>query len=400
MINDIFTYALRKHTVLMMIAVFGAIYGYYSWTQLAIEAYPDIADTQAQVVTQAPGMAAEEVEQRITIPLERELNGTPRLLLMRSKSTFGLSLITMVSRDGTEDYWWRMRINERIQNAVLPPNITPGLDPLSSPTGQIYYYTLESSTKGLRELSEYQRWVIIPALKQVPGVADVSNFGGITTQFQLELDPQQLIRFNLSLANVEAAINANSASAGGSVVNRGELGYVIRGIGLVQTLDEMGAIVVTQRNGTPIFLRDLGKLKLANQERHGILGKNRQNDAIEGTVLLLRGDNPSQVVDGIHAKVAELNDRLKADDVKIVPYIDRADLVNATVDRVGETIFQGIGLVLIVLILFLGSVRSAVIIGITIPFAMFTAFILMNLTKIPANLLSLGAAGRPVASVA
>jgi heavy metal efflux system protein len=391
MINAIFTFALRKHTVLTMIAVFGAIYGYYSWTQLAIEAYPDIADTQAQVVTQAPGMAAEEVEQRITIPLERELNGTRRLLLMRSKSTFGLSLITMVSRDGTEDYWWRMRINERIQNAVLPPNITPGLDPLSSPTGQIYYYTLESSTKGLRELSEYQRWVIIPALKQVPGVADVSNFGGITTQFQLELDPQQLIRFNLSLANVETAINANSASAGGSVVNRGELGYVIRGIGLVQTLDEMGAIVVTQRNGTPIFLRDLGKLKLANQERHGILGKNQHNDAIEGTVLLLRGDNPSQVVDGIHAKVAELNDRLKADDVKIVPYIDRADLVDATIHRVGETIFQGIGLVLIVLILFLGSARSALIIGITIPFAMFTAFILMNLTNIPANLLSLGA---------
>jgi heavy metal efflux system protein len=391
MIDAIFTYALRKHAVLTMIAVFGAIYGYYSWTQLAIEAYPDIADTQAQVVTQAPGMAAEEVEQRITIPLERELNGTPRLLLMRSKSTFGLSLITMVSRDGTEDYWWRLRINERIQNAVLPPGLTPGLDPLSSPTGQIYYYTLESSTKGLRELSEIQRWVVIPALKQVPGIADVSNFGGITTQFQLELDPQQLIRFNLSLADVEAAINANSTSAGGSVVARGEMGYVIRGIGLVQTLDQMGAIVVTQRNGTPIFLRDLGKLKLANQERHGILGKNRKNDAIEGTVLLLRGDNPSQVIEGVHAKVAELNETLKADDVKIVPYIDRADLVDATINRVGETIFQGISLVLIVLVLFLGSLRSALIIGITIPFAMFTAFILMNLFRIPANLLSLGA---------
>jgi heavy metal efflux system protein len=391
MIDGIFTYALRKHAVLAMIAVFGAMYGYYSWTQLAIEAYPDIADTQAQVVTQAPGMAAEEVEQRITIPLERELNGTPRLLLMRSKSTFGLSLITMVSRDGTEDYWWRMRINERIQNAVLPPGLTPGLDPLSSPTGQIYYYTLESETKGLRELSEIQRWVVIPALKQVPGIADVSNFGGLTTQFQLELDPQQLVRFNLSLANVEAAINANSASAGGSVVARGETGYVIRGIGLVQTLDQMGAIVVTQRNGTPIFLRDLGKLKLANQERHGVLGKNQRNDAIEGTALLLRGANPSEVIEGIHAKVAELNERLKADDVKIVPYIDRADLVDATIHRVGETIFQGIGLVLVVLILFLGSVRSALIIGITIPFAMFTAFILMNLLKIPANLLSLGA---------
>ncbi len=225
----------------------------------------------------------------------------------------------------------------------------------------------------------------------MPGVADVSNFGGITTQFQLEVDPAQLVRFNVSLADIEAAINANTTSAGGSVVARGELGYVVRGVGLVQTLDELGAIVVTQRNNTPIFLRDLGRVKLANQERHGILGKNFKNDAIEGTVLLLRGDNPSRVIDGVHAKVAELNEQLKAQDVQIVPYIDRADLVDATIHRVGETIFQGVALVFVVLILFLGSARAAVIIGLTIPFAMVTTFILMYFARISANLLSLGA---------
>jgi len=391
MIDWFVGYALHKRLVVAMICVFVSIYGYYSWTQLAIEAYPDIADTSSQVVTQAPGMAAEEVEQRITIPLERELNGTPGLLFMRSKSTFGLSLITIVFRDGVEKYWARLRINERIQNVTLPPGIDAGLDPVSSPTGQIYYYTLESDTKGQRELSEIQRWTVIPALKQVPGVADVSNFGGITTQFQLELDPQQLMRFNLSLANVEAAINANSSNAGGSVVARGDLGFVIRAIGFVQNLDDLGAIVVTQRNGTPIFLRDLGRLKLANLERHGIVGKNRQNDVIEGTVLLLKDDNPSRVLEGIHAKVAELNERLAADDVQIVPYYDRSDLVGKTVSNVSHTIFQGIGLVLIVLILFLGSPRSALIVGITIPFAMVTVFVLMNFFKIPANLLSLGA---------
>src|SRR6266478_852718 len=391
MIDWFVGYALRKRLVVAMICVFVSIYGYYSWTQLAIEAYPDIADTSSQVVTQAPGMAAEEVEQRITIPLERELNGTPGLLFMRSKSTFGLSLITIVFRDGIENYWSRLRINERIQNVTLPPGISAGLDPVTSPTGQIYYYTLESDTKGQRELSEIQRWIVIPALKQVPGVADVSNFGGITTQFQLELDPQQLVRFNLSLANVEAAINANSSNAGGSVVARGDLGFVIRAIGFVQSLDDLGAIVVTQRNGTPIFLRDLGRLKLANLERHGIVGKNRQNDVIEGTVLLLKEDNPSRVLQGIHAKVAELNERLAADDVQIVPYYDRSDLVGQTVSKVSHTIFQGIGLVLIVLILFLGSPRSAMIVGITIPFAMVTVFVLMNFFKIPANLLSLGA---------
>ena len=391
MIDWLVGYSLRKHLVVSMICIFTAIYGYYSWTQLAVEAYPDIADVSSQVVTQAPGLAAEEVEQQVTIPLERELNGTPGLLLMRSRSTFGLSLITLVFRDGIEDYWSRQRIRERIQNVTLPPGLTPGLDPLSSPTGIILQYTLESDTKGLRELSEIQRWTVIPALKQVPGIADITNFGGITTQFQLELDPQQLMRFNLSLKNVTDAVNANSSNSGGSVLRRGELGYVIRGVGVVQTLHDMGDIVVTQRNGTPIFVRDLGRLKLSNQERHGIVGKDEKNDVIEGIVLLLRGENPSRVLEGVHAKVADLNERLKVEDVQIVPILDRSDLVNATINKVSHTVFQGIGLVIIVLILFLGSPRSALIVGITIPFAMVVAFILMNLTKIPANLLSLGA---------
>src|ERR1700733_10380644 len=232
MIDHLVGIALRKRVVVAMICVFAAVYGYYSWAQLAIEAYPDVADTASQVVTQAPGLAAEEVEQQVTIPLERELNGTPGLAMMRSRSTFGLSLITLVFRDGIEDYWSRQRITERIQNVTLPSGLSPGLDPLSSPTGQILYYTLDSTTKNLRELSEIQQWTVIPALKQVPGVADIQNFGGLTTQFQLELDPQQLVRFNLSLTNIEAAINANNVSAGGSVVPRGDLGFVVRGIGM------------------------------------------------------------------------------------------------------------------------------------------------------------------------
>ncbi len=225
----------------------------------------------------------------------------------------------------------------------------------------------------------------------MPGVADVSNFGGLTTQYELELDPQQLMRFNISLSNITDAISANNANAGGSVLNRGELGYVIRGIGLVQTLDDLGNIVVTQHNGTPILVRDLGKLKLSNQERHGIVGKDDKNDVVEGTVLLLRHENPSRVLAGVHAKIDELNDRLKAENVQIVPYLDRTNLVDATIDKVGHTVFAGIGLVLIVLILFLGSPRSALIVGITVPFAMVVAFILMYHTGISANLLSLGA---------
>src|SRR5215472_12232578 len=374
-----------------MICVFAAVYGYYSWTRLAIDAYPDVADTESQVVTQAPGLAAEEVEQQVTIPLEREPNGTPGLAMMRSRSTFGLSLISLAFQDGTEDYWSRQRIMERIANVTLPAGLAPTLSPLSSPTGQILYYTLDSDTRNLRELSEIQRWTVIPTLKQVPGVADISNFGGLTTQFELELDPQQLMRFNLSLNTVTNAISNNNANAGGSVLNRGELGYIIRGIGLVQTLDDLGNIVVTQHNGTPILVRDLGKLKLSNQERHGIVGQDGKNDVVEGTVLLLRHQNPSQVLEGVHAKIAELNARLKADDVEIVPYLDRTVLVDATIDKVAHTIFAGIGLVLIVLIMFLGSPRSALIVGATVPFAMVTAFILMYHAGISANLLSLGA---------
>ncbi len=391
MIDWLVNFALRKRLVMAMICVFAAVYGYYSWTQLAIDAYPDVADTESQVVTQAPGLAAEEVEQQVTIPLERELNGTPRLAIMRSRSTFGLSLITLLFQDGTEDYWSRQRITERIQNVTLPSGLSPGLNPLSSPTGLILYYTLDSDTKNLRELSEIQQWTVIPALKQVPGVADVSNFGGLTTQFELELDPQQLMRFNLSLKDITDAISANNANAGGSVLSRGELGYVIRGIGLVQTLDDLGNIVVTQHDGTPILVRDLGKLKLSNLERHGVVGKDDRNDVVEGTVLLLRGENPSRVLEGVHAKIAELNARLKTNDVQIVPYLDRAALVDATVDKVEHTVFAGIGLVLIILIMFLGSARSALIVGATIPFAMVLAFVLMNHTGVSANLMSLGA---------
>jgi heavy metal efflux system protein len=391
MIERIIDLAISKRALAITVFVLVGIFGFYSWTQLQVEAYPDIADVTSQVITQAPGLAAEEVEQQITVPLERELNGTPGLVSIRSKSTFGLSLITLVFRDGSEDYWSRQRVQERIQNVTLPAGITAGLDDLTSPIGEIYRYTLESKSKTLRQLSEIQRWIVIPAFKQVPGVVNVNNFGGLTTQFQVELNPDSLNRFGVALKDVTGAITANTQNSGGSVMNRGQYGYVIRGIGLAQTLDDIGNIVVTQKNGTPVFVRDLGELRLSHQERHGILGKDDNNDTIEGIVLLLKGENPSQVMDSVHAKVAALNAQLRTQDVQLVPYIDRSDLVHATVEKVSHTIMEGVGLVLIVLILFLGSPRSAVIVAVTIPLAMAIAFILMRLTSIPANLLSLGA---------
>jgi cobalt-zinc-cadmium resistance protein CzcA len=391
MIDRIVNFCLGKRSVVIMAALFAAAFGYYSWTQMAVDAYPELSDVTAQVVTQVPGLAAEEIEQQITIPLERALSSTPGLAAMRSSSAFGLSLITLVFRDGAEDYWERQRIQERINGVSLPAGAQPGLDAVTGPAGEIYRYTLESDTKNLMELSEIQRWVVMPALHQVPGVADVSNFGGFTMEYRLELDPTELLRYGIGLNDVVAAINANSANAGGSRIARGEQSYVIRGVGLVRSLEDLGSIVVTEHKGVPILVRDLGILRYSHQEREGILGKDANPDTLEGIVEMLKYQNASEVLKGVHDKVEELSRRLEPEGVRIVPYIDRSDLVQATVSKVSHTVMEGIGLVCIVLILFLGSPRSAVVVAVTIPLALVAVFIAMHLTRMPANLFSLGA---------
>ncbi|CAN7779278.1 CusA/CzcA family heavy metal efflux RND transporter [Variovorax sp. LjRoot84] len=391
MIDSIVTVCLKRRGIVWLVFAMAALYGMYCWTQLPLEAYPDIADTTSQVVTQVPGLAAEEVEKQITIPLEREIMGTPGMYVMRSKSTFGLSLITVVFQDGAEDYWSRQRLQERIGGVSLPYGAQPGLDALTSPIGEIYRYTLESKTRDLRELSELQFWKVIPRLKQVAGVADVSNFGGITTQFLVEFDPAKLSKFSVTLSQITQAINANNASAGGSVLNRGQQGFVVRGVGLISGLDDLGNIVVAQKGGVPVLIKDLGEVRLGQQERHGILGKDDNPDTIEGITLLLKHENPSKVLAGVHEAVRDLNDNILPKDVKVVPYLDRSNLVSATVHTVGKTLVEGMVLVTLVLLLFLGSPRAALIVAITIPLSLLTAFIFMHHLQVPANLLSLGA---------
>jgi heavy metal efflux system protein len=391
MINALFRFCFEKRMLFIVVTVLVLIFGYYSWTQLSIEAYPELSDVTAQVTTQVPGLAAEEIEQEITTPLERGLADTQGLVSMRSSSTFGLSLITLVFKDGADDYWERQRVMEHISQVTLPPGITPGLDPVTGPAGEIYRYTLESNSKNLMQLSEIQNWVVIPALQQVPGVINVDNFGGFTKEFQLELDPQQLLHYGVSVNQVTAAISNNTSNAGGGRITRGEQSYIVRGIGMVHSLQDLGDIVVTQNNGIPVLVRDLGKLRYGHQVREGILGKDNNPDTIEGICDLLKYDNPSRVLEGIHAKVDELNKQLATQDVKIVPYIDRDNLVNATKDKVFHTVMEGIGLVCIVLILFLGSPRSALVAAVAIPMSLVTVFILMQFTHMPANLFSLGA---------
>jgi cobalt-zinc-cadmium resistance protein CzcA len=391
MIERAIGWCLRQRIKLIVVALLALAYGGYAWTELPVEAYPELSDVGAQVTTQLPGLAAEEVEQQITTPLERALASTPGLISMRSSSTFGLSLITLSFRDGAEDYWERQRVTERISQVSLPSGAQPSLDPVSGSAGEIYRYTLESDRQNLMQLSEIQRWTVIPALEQIAGVANVDNFGGFTKEFQLVADPQRLLRYGLGMNDVINAINANNGNAGGGRVSRGEQSYVVRSEGLLRSLKDMGDIVVAQHAGSPVLVRDLGTLRYGHQVREGILGKNSNPDTIEGIVDLLKYQNPSLVLKGVHAKVEQLNAQLAAQGVRIVPFIDRDDLVQATVEKVGHTVIEGVLLVCLVLIAFLGSPRSALVTAVTIPLALVAVFSGMYLSHMSANLFSLGA---------
>ncbi|MDR3093175.1 MAG: CusA/CzcA family heavy metal efflux RND transporter [Bacteroidales bacterium] len=387
--------AIHRRGLMLALFLFLAAVGYYCWTRLAIDAYPDIADTTVQIVTQVPGLAAEEIEQQISIPIERTVNGLPGMIVMRSKNTFGLSTVILVFDDGVEDYWARQRVQERLTGLELPYNAVPELNPLTSPTGEIFRYIIESDRLDLRELTDLHKWVIIPRLKQITGIADVSNYGGITTQYQIELDPRKLEQYNITLADIAEKVEKNNVNAGGSMLRHGDLNYVIRGIGLVKNLEDLGHIVIKTENGVAICLNDIGKLKYGNLERKGVLGfkddTRDYSDGVEGIVQLLRGKNPSLVLAEVHKAIDELNNEILPQGTRIHPFMDRAELVNTTLHTVAHTLLEGMILVILVLILFLGSWRGALLVALTIPFSLLIAFILMHISNIPANLLSLGA---------
>src|SRR5580704_17232012 len=258
MIDQFVALCFRKRLVVRLIAILACIFGIYAWSQLAIDAYPPLSPVAVQVTAQVPGLAAEAIEKQITIPLERGLNGTPGLTSMRSISTFALSQINLLFRDGAEDYWVRQRVRDRIGDVTLPAGVQTSLDPVTAPELEVYRYTLESDTKNLMELSEIQRWILQPALRQVQGVADDDNFGGFTRQFRLNLDPTELLRYGLGINDVINAISNNTANAGGGRVPRGDQSFIVRGVGLVRDLDDLGNVVVTQTNSMPVLIRDLG----------------------------------------------------------------------------------------------------------------------------------------------
>ncbi len=365
--------------------------GLWAFTQLSIEAYPDISDTQVVVISLYPGHAAEEIEQQVSVPIERALNSVPSVIARRSRTIFGLSVVELTFEYGTNDYFARQVVLEKLRDASLPDGVTPTLGPMSTPIGELYKYTLEGEGYDSRQLREIEDWVIEPRLLQVPGVTDITPFGGRIKQFQIEVDPVALTRYNLSIRDIAQAVDSNNQNAGGALLDNQQQGLVVRGVGLIQSVADIENIVVTAANGVPVLVRDVGCVQIGSAPRTGIFAIGDRTDRVEGIVLMRRGENPSTVLRGIHEAVDDLNASGLPAGVKMVPIYDRTDLVNNTLRTVTHTLLEGLLIVLAVLFVFLGSVRAALLTAVTIPLSLLFAFVCMHVAGIPANLLSLGA---------
>jgi len=402
MIRYLIDFALRNRVLILSVAIILFIWGIISFHRLPIEAYPDVADTYTQIITQWPGHAAEEIEQQITIPLEVTLNGVNHMAHLRSVSLAGLSVITIIYDDEITTFNARTEVVDRLQQVTLPNGVSPELGSDYSPTGQIMFYTLTSTNPkyDTMELKTLQDWFVLNQLKSVPNVVDVNIFGGPTREYQVQLDPGKLVSYGLSLNQVEQALTNNNINAGGGFIERGQQALNVRAVGLMSNTDDIGATVVKVVNGTPVRVRDLGAVVQAPKVRLGQLGKTirhedgtviSDDDVVEGIVLLRKGAEADATLDALHQKIAELNNGLLPKGVKFVPHLDRSDLVHYTTHTVLRNLTDGMLLVTVILFLFLGNVRSALIVTFTIPFALLFAAILLDLSHVPANLLSLGA---------
>jgi cobalt-zinc-cadmium resistance protein CzcA len=390
MIAKLLRFALQQRFVMIVLSLGLIALGIYSFRQLKVEAYPDISDTQAVVITLYPGHAAEEVEQQVTVPIERALNGVPSVIARRSRTIFGLSVVELTFAYGTDDYFARAVVLEKLRDANLPDNVTPTLGPLATPIGELYRYVVEGKGYSDTQLREYEDWIIEPRFRQVQGVADVTPFGGLVKQYQVEIIPGAMDKYNLSIGQIAQAIGANNQNAGGAMLDNRQQSMVIRGVGLVQSTEDIANIVVAENKGVPVYIRDIGRVKIDAAPPTGIFGIG-QITGVEGIVLMRRGENPTEVLDGIHEAVEDINANRLPPRVKIRGIYDRTDLVANTMHTVSHTLTEGLIVMVTMLLLFLGSVRAAVLTAITIPLSLLFAFVCMYFTGIPANLLSLGA---------
>lgn len=391
MIHKIIAFCLQQRLLVIGAGVLLAIIGVLSFERLSIQAFPDVQNVFVQVVTQYPGQAPEEVEKLVSLPIEKEMNGLPHLINMRSVSIFGLSVVTLTFDDNAEDYFSRQQVLERLRAISLPANVGPVLGPLTTGVGEIYRYRIEAPTVPLVEQRALQDWVIERTLRSVQGVADVVAFGGGVKQYQVQVDPDKLKDFKLTLPEIYQAIAANNANTGGGYIEHGYEALVVRGAGLLKSADEIGDIVVASRDDVPVFIKNIAEVMIGPQPRNGIVGYNDRDDIVEGVVLLIKGKDALDVLSGVKGKVEYLNSHGLPPGVKIAPIYDRTELVQHTVHTVEHNMLEGAALILVILIIFLRRVLASMVVIIVIPLSLLFAFILIDAEHVSANLISLGA---------
>ena len=365
--------------------------GLHSLQRLPVDAYPDLSPPIVEIITQWPGHAAEEVERLITVPVELGMNGIPKTATTRSISLYGLSDVIITFNNGTDNYFARQEVFNRLGDISLPSGVTPSVSPMAAPSGLIYRYVLQSTDRSPMDLKTLEAWTIEPQYKSVPGVADDSGFGGGTMQYQVLLDQAKLASVGLSAPQVEASLAANNANSGGGFYSQGGQFYYVRGMGRMQTLQDIGNVVVAVHDGTPVLVKDVGRVTIGIAPRLGEFGYEKQDDAVEGVILLRTGEKTQDVLKRVEAKTKELNDHILPKDVKVVPFYDRSDLIALTTKTVEGNLLRGMLLVVVILIFFLYDFRAGLIVAVTIPLALLFAFICLDVQKASANLLSIGA---------
>src|SRR6202041_1068416 len=389
-------FALNNRFMVLALAVLFLVWGAISFHALPVEAYPDVANNYVQVITQWPGRAVEEIEQQVTIPLEIQMAGIPHMTHLRSTSLAGLSSLTLIFDDDSANDWNREKVLERLSQVALPPGLQPQIGTDWSPVGQIYWYTLRSTnpTYDNMDLKSLEDWTLEKQFKSVPGVVDVSSFGGITREYQVRVDPDKLVSYGLSIGQVEQQLANNNTNAGGSFIEAGLQEINVRSVGLFSSVADSEQTAIIAKNGTPLTVKDIATVVQGPKIRLGQIGKAihrsdgviiDNNDVVEGIVLLRKGANSDETLAGIHARVKELNDHILPPGVKIVPFLDRSDLVRYTTHTVLHNLTEGIILVSVILFLFLGNFRGSLIVALTIPFSLLFASICLGLNNIPAH---------------
>ncbi|HET7396323.1 MAG TPA: CusA/CzcA family heavy metal efflux RND transporter [Gammaproteobacteria bacterium] len=390
-INRIVAFALEQRALMILLSLLLVGAGVWALKHLPMDAYPDLSPPMVEVVTQWPGHSAEEVERLITVPVELGMSGIPKLVSNRSISLYGLSDVTMTFRDGTDNYFARQRVFNRLSSIDLPDGVTPSVSPLSSPSGLIYRYVLQSTDRSPMELKTWEDWVIAPQYRSLSGVADDSAFGGGDMQYQVLLDPVRIAALGLTVAQVEAALAANNGNSGGGFYSQGGQFFYVRGLGRLTTIEDIGDVVLAVHDGTPILVRNVGSVKIGIAPRLGEFGYMSQNDAVEGVILMRTGEKTQDVLKRVEAKTRELNDGVLPKDIRIHAFYDLSDMIAETTQVVEHNLLLGMVLVIAVLVFFLYDIRAGLIVAVTIPLALLFAFFCLNMKNASANLLSIGA---------